>query len=126
MDLLTNINMYLDIRNVLASMGHAILVDGLSTATLQSLDVAAMKPDYAKIIWAPELLDLMDPNSNRTATGMVEAIGAERVILSRCDSANALQWGLKSGIGLFQGYFLDSFNKARKRPPAPAAAGVRR
>lgn len=120
MDLLTNINMYLDVRNVLASMGHAILVDGLSTATLQALDVANMKPDYAKIIWAPELLDLMDPASNRTAAGMVEAIGAERVILSRCDSSNALAWGLKSGISVFQGYFLDSFNKARKRP-APAA-----
>jgi hypothetical protein len=121
MDLLTNINMYLDVRNVLASMGHAILVDGLSPATLQSLDVANMKPDYAKIMWAPELQDMMDPASNRTAAGMVEAIGADRVILSRCDSANALAWGLKSGIGLFQGYFLDSFNKARKRPPQAAA-----
>ncbi|MBY0509339.1 MAG: hypothetical protein K2P94_04225, partial [Rhodospirillaceae bacterium] len=116
MDLLTNIKMYLDVRNVLASMGHAILIDGLSTHTLQMLDVAAMKPDYAKIIWAPELLNMMDPASNHNAAGMVEAIGAERVILSRCDSANALSWGLKSGIGLFQGHFLDSFNKGRKRP----------
>jgi EAL domain-containing protein (putative c-di-GMP-specific phosphodiesterase class I) len=122
MDLLTNIKMYLDVRNVLASMGHAILIDGLSTHTLQMLDVAAMKPDYAKIVWAPELLDMMDPNSNRNAAGMVEAIGAERVILSRCDSANALAWGLKSGISVFQGHFLDSFSKARKRPPAAAAA----
>ena len=67
----------------------------------------------------------MDPNTNRTAAGMVESIGAERVILSRVDSANALSWGLKTGIGLFQGYFLDSFNKARKKP-APAPAAVRR
>lgn len=125
MDLLTNINMYLDVRNVLANMGHAILIDGLSPAMLQMLDVAGMKPDYAKIIWAPELLHLMDPNSNRNAAGMVESIGVERVILSRVDSANALSWGLKTGIGLFQGYFLDSFNKARKKP-APAPAAVRR
>jgi hypothetical protein len=59
---------------------------------------------------------------------MVQEIGAERVILSRCDSPAALQWGLKSGISLFQGHFLDSFNKARKRPPAatpPQRAGLR-
>ncbi len=124
MDLLTNYNMYLDVRNVLASMGHAILIDGLSTTTLLMLDVAGMKPDYAKIIWAPELLEMMDPGGTRNATHMVQEIGADRIILSRCDSPKALAWGLKSGIALFQGHFLDSFNKARKAPAN--AAPVRR
>ena len=120
-DVLTNINMYLDIRNVLSSMNHAILIDGLSTTTLQMLDVASMKPDYAKIIWAPELLDMMDPASNRNAGHMVQEIGTEKVVLSRCDSAAALSWGLKSGIGLFQGHFLDAFHKGRKRPTGQPA-----
>ncbi len=120
-DLLTNINMYLDVRNVLASMGHAILIDGLSTTTLQMLDVASMKPDYAKIVWAPELLDMMDPASNRNAGHMVQEIGTDKTILSRCDSPAALSWGLKTGIAVFQGHFLDQFNKARKKStPAPA------
>jgi EAL domain-containing protein (putative c-di-GMP-specific phosphodiesterase class I) len=120
-DLLTNINMYLDVRNVLASMGHAILIDGLSTTTLQMLDVAAMKPDYAKIVWAPELLDMMDPASNRNAGHMVQEIGVDKVILSRCDSPAALSWGLKTGIAVFQGHFLDQFNRARKKAPMPPA-----
>ena len=120
-DVLTNINMYLDIRNVLSSLNHAILIDGLSTTTLQTLDVASMKPDYAKIIWAPELLDMMDPASNRNAGHMVQEIGTEKVVLSRCDSPSALSWGLKSGISLFQGHFLDSFNKGRKKPAAQPA-----
>jgi len=120
-DVLTNINMYLDIRNVLSSMNHAILIDGLSTTTLQMLDDASMKPDYAKIIWAPELLDMMDPASNRNAGHMVQEIGTEKVVLSRCDSPSALSWGLKSGISLFQGHFLDSFSKGRKKPAAQPA-----
>jgi len=120
MDLLANYNMYLDVRNVLSSMGHAILIDGLSTTTLLMIDVASMKPDYAKIIWAPELLDMMDPESNRNATHMVQEIGAEKVVLSRVDSPKALAWGLKSGISLFQGYFLDAFSKGRKPGAAPA------
>jgi EAL domain-containing protein (putative c-di-GMP-specific phosphodiesterase class I) len=122
MDVLTNINMYLDIRNVLGSLGHAILIDGLSTTTLQMLDVAGMKPDYAKIIWTKELLEMMDPAGNRNAMHMVQEIGADKVILSRCDSPASLAWGLKSGIGLFQGHFLDSFNRSRKKPPAVAGA----
>ena len=120
-DELTNINMYIDIRNVLSSMNHAILIDGLSTTTLQMLDVASMKPDYAKIIWAPELLDMMDPASNRSAAHIVQEIGTEKVILSRCDSSASLSWGLKSGISLFQGHFLDSFHKGRKKPAAMPA-----
>ena len=115
MDLLTNINMYIDVRGALNALGHAILVDGLSTTMLQMLDVATMKPDYAKIVWAPELLDMMDPASNQSAAYLVNEIGAEKVVLSRCDSAAALSWGIKSGISVFQGHFLDSFNKGRRR-----------
>lgn len=118
-DVLTNFNMYLDAQAVLASMGHAVLIDGLSTSALAMLDVAVMKPDYAKIIWAPELLDMMDPATNQTAAFIVQGIGAEKVILSRVDSANALAWGLKTGIRVFQGHFLDAY---RKRATAASAA----
>ena len=110
-DLLTNFTMYLDAKAVLSSMGHAVLIDGLSTAALSMVDVSLMKPDYAKIVWAPELLDMMDPANNQSAAFIVQNIGAEKVILSRCDSANALSWGLKTGISVFQGHFLDSFRK---------------
>lgn len=119
-DLLTNINMYVDVRNVMASMGHAILIDGLTTITIEMLDVAAMKPDYIKIVWAPELLDVTNPAGNANTSAMIAEIGAEKTILSRCESAAALSWGLKTGICVFQGHFLDSFSKGRKRP-APAA-----
>jgi len=118
-DVLTNFNMYLDAQAVLSSMGHAVLIDGLSTSALSMLDVALMKPDYAKIIWAPELLDMMDPTNNQTAAFIVQNIGTEKVILSRVDSANALAWGLKTGITVFQGHFLDAY---RKRASAATAA----
>lgn len=117
-DLVTNFNMYLDAQGALGAMGHAILIDGLSTAALAMIDVALMKPDYAKIIWAPELLDMMDPATNQSAAFIVQNIGAEKVILSRCDSANALAWGIKTGIRVFQGHFLDAYRKkatARRR-----------
>lgn len=120
-DVLTNIGMYLDVQGILNSMGHALLIDGLSTTALMMLDVAKMKPDYAKIVWAPELLDMMDPATNQNAAFIVSDIGPEKVILSRCDSANALAWGLKTGINVFQGHFLDAYRKktaasARRQP----------
>ncbi|MGE4063876.1 MAG: hypothetical protein AB7E79_10975 [Rhodospirillaceae bacterium] len=110
-DLVTNYSMYLDAQGALAGMGHAILIDGLSTSALSMIDVAQMKPDYAKIIWAPELLDMMDPATSQSAAFIVQNIGAEKVILSRCDSASALTWGIKTGIRVFQGHFLDAYRK---------------
>ncbi len=108
--------MYLDVRSAVNGMGHAILIDGLSTTTLEMLDVAAMKPDYAKIAWAPELLDLMDSPTNKSAAFFVQEIGPEKVVLSRCDSSSALSWGIRTGITLFQGHFLDAFKTKTRRP----------
>lgn len=110
-DVLTNFGMYLDVQGALNAMGHAVLIDGLTTTALSMLDVAQMKPNYAKIIWAPELLDMMDPATNQSAAFIVDGIGADKVILSRCDSANALSWGLKTGISVFQGHFLDAYRR---------------
>ncbi len=114
-DMLTNFSMYQDAQATLGGMGHAVLIDGLSTTALSMIDVAQIKPDYAKIIWAPELLDMMDPATNQSAAFIVHNIGPEKVILSRCDSASALQWGMKTGISLFQGHFLDAYRKAAPR-----------
>ncbi len=125
-DLLTNIAMYIDVRNVMASMGHAILIDGLTTTTIEMLDVAAMKPDYVKLVWAPELVEMANPAGNANTSAMIREIGTDKIILSRCDSAAALSWGLKTGICVFQGHFLDAFSKGRKRPAPAAPAGVRR
>ncbi len=118
-DVLTNYEMFMDVRNALNSMGHAVLIDGLSTTTIEMLDVPGMKPDYAKINWAPELLDLMDSPSNKSAAFVVQEIGVDKVILSRCDSSSALSWGIRTGITLFQGHFLDAFKtKTRRSKPA--------
>lgn len=114
-DVLTNFQMYRDTEAVLSSMGHAILIDGLTTTALGMLDFSLMKPDYAKILWAPELLDMMDPTTNQSAAFIVDSIGVDKVILSRCDSANALAWGMKTGIHVFQGHFLDSHRTRPRR-----------
>jgi hypothetical protein len=46
---------------------------------------------------------------------LIAALGPGKLILSRCESAAALAWGVKSGVMLFQGYFLDSLGGAKPR-----------
>ncbi|MSO96928.1 MAG: EAL domain-containing protein [Rhodospirillaceae bacterium] len=116
-DVLTNLALYNDIDAALSLMGHAVLIDGLTTMALSVLDIGRLKPDYAKLVWSPELLNTMDPKGSRS-TAMLKQLGGEKIVLSRVDTADALQWGLRMGIGLFQGRFLDSFSKpAHQRKP---------
>jgi EAL domain-containing protein (putative c-di-GMP-specific phosphodiesterase class I) len=123
MDVLNNIGLYIDVESALAKMNHAVLIDGLTTTALSMFDVSRLKPDYAKLVWSPELLNLMDTKGTRSAS-MIKQMGGDKIILSRVDTADALQWGLKSGIEVFQGRFLDSFGKPnRGGPPRPKGAG---
>ena len=117
-DVLAAVRSYYDVHDVISSMGHALLIDGLNPIMLQMIDVRMMKPDYAKIMWAPELIDLMNPDSSKSAAALIESIGGDKIVLARCDSQNAMAWGLKSGIRIFQGHFLDSFGKPRHRAAA--------
>ena len=110
-DVLASIRNYFEVHEVISGLGHALLIDGLNPTMLQMLDVARLQPDYAKIMWAQEFLDTLQPDSNQSATAMINEIGAEKVVLARCDSQAAMAWGLKSGIRVYQGYFLDSFGK---------------
>lgn len=121
-DVLANIRTYFDVHDVLSGLGHSLLIDGLNPTTLQMLDVGPLEPDYAKIMWAPEFVDLLNPDSNKSASSMIEEVGAEKIILARCDSQAAMGWGLKSGIRIFQGHFLDSFGKPKGSRTAGRAA----
>lgn len=121
-DVLTNLTLYQDVEAALAQLGHAVLIDGLTTAAMSVLDVSRLRPDYVKLVWSPELLNTMDPKGSRT-TAMLKNIGGDKVILSRVDTPDALQWGVRSGIGLFQGRFLDSFSKSAK--PRPRTGPIR-
>lgn len=114
-DVLAGVRHYIEVHDVMSSMGHALLIDGLSPTTLQMLDVPRLMPHYAKIMWSPELQDMMDPNSNKSAAYMIDQVGADKVILARCDSETAMSWGLKSGIRVFQGHFLDAMSRPRRR-----------
>ena len=47
--------------------------------------------------------------------------GADRIILCRCGSADAVRWGQELGIRLFQGRYVDSRLRAQRSPSIAAA-----
>jgi EAL domain-containing protein (putative c-di-GMP-specific phosphodiesterase class I) len=114
MDIFTNLSMYLDVQGALRSLNHAVLIDGVNVAMLRLIDVSQLKPDYAKVAYAPEM-EVAGRSASQVVQELVAALGEGKVILSRCESASALALGLKNGISLFQGRFLDSMRTARRK-----------
>ena len=118
-DVLTNLMLYLDVEAALHAMGHAVLIDGLNVGSLRLLDVSKLKPDYAKVAWSADLADSKGRDAAEVVQALAQNLGQTKLIVSRCESAMALSWGLKNGLRLFQGRFLDSL-KSDKRKAAAA------
>ncbi len=116
MDILNNLSLYTEAREILHKGGHKILIDSLSPASLSMLNIEKLAPDMVKIFWEP-LLEY--DSDNETLKHTVECLGSENVILAKCDGSEALKWGLKYGIRSFQGPFIDEIEVAHIRQNCP-------
>lgn len=114
-DIFTNPSMFMDVQGAMKAMGHAMLIDGLNVGTLRLLDVAMLKPDYVKVAWSQDLSESGSGEAAKVMDSVGAAVGAGKMIISRCESSKALSWGLKHGVTLFQGRFLDSLKSNRRR-----------
>lgn len=107
-DIFTNLAAYQSTRDLLRHNGHGILIDGLSPAMLGAMDMSLLDPDFVKILWAADLAAPQHPRKGEGLADLVSGLGAERVILSRCESEQAMSWGLANGMTAFQGRYMDA------------------
>lgn len=105
LDILADSRAYFEVREILHKAGHLILIDGINELTLQFMDITQFDADYYKLHWSPEMRDTEHGETVMTA---LRAAGLERVVLARCDSEAAIQWGLSKGIQRFQGRYVDT------------------
>jgi hypothetical protein len=121
-DIFAELGAYLFIREFVRDRGYLICIDGLHHLHLPLIDRKRLGADLVKVIWSPDLLDGINEERRGDLKVAVKRAGVDRVILCRCDSADAIRWGQSFGIRLFQGHYVDSRLRAA-RPPAIAAAG---
>lgn len=107
-DVFTNLAAYAEARDTLREQGHAIVIDGLSPATLGAMDMRLLDPDHVKVLWAADLAAPSHPRRADALAEVISVLGGDRVVLTRCDSEAAVVWGLAKGIAVFQGRYLDA------------------
>lgn len=121
-DVFTNLALYHRQRDALRAEGGSILIDGLSPAMLTAMDLKLLDPDFVKVLWFADLAAARHPRDSEALMAMIDDLGAERVILSRCDGEAAVGWGLDHGIRTFQGRFLDAMLAAVTLQKCPQAS----
>lgn len=120
-DIFAELGGYMFIRDYLRERGYRICIDGLHHLHLPLISRRRLGADLVKLVWNPDLLEEKSPDRLDAMKKAIEKTGADRVILCRCDSAEAVAWGTSLGVRLFQGYYLDSRLRAQRAPAVGAA-----
>ncbi len=106
-DVFSDMAAYLFARDFVVGRGYRVCLDGLTHFTAPFVDRRKLGFDFVKIYWTPDMADadLARVTSEMQDKGDEQAIS--RIILCRCDDDLAVDSGLKMGIGLFQGRYVD-------------------
>ena len=104
-DIFSNLDGFFRCRDDLRAKGCRTVLDGMNTIILEFLDAELYDTDFVKVSWSGDMTNDILTADLIAALGPV---GFDRIILARCDTETAIEWGLDRGIRHFQGRYLDS------------------
>lgn len=107
-DVFGDIRAFVAARNIIQQLGYKICVDGLTNFSIVQIDREKLGFDFAKLQWNADLEEDIGARENQKIMDAVKGFGYNRVILSRCDNAQAVNYGQAMGINLFQGRYVDN------------------
>ncbi len=110
-DLFGNMRGYLFARDFVRERGYRVCLDGFDPLTFPIINRQQVGFDFQKIQWQPDIEDEVIERHRASLPEAVRAAGPTRVILSRCESERALDFGRSIGITLFQGRHIDKLTK---------------
>ena len=104
-DIFASMDAFHAARDILRSTGYRVCIDGITPHTLCHVDRMALACDVMKVRWCgPSAWADIPYDTLQTA---VQQSGPHRIVLCRCDHAQAITFGQRFGIGLFQGRYVD-------------------
>ncbi len=106
-DVIENTMRFAAARERLLGGGYRMCLDGLSYLNFIQLDRERLGFDLAKLQWNAELDVESNPSDYWKLREAILKYGAGRVILCRCDTPKAIEFGHSLGLSLFQGRYLD-------------------
>ena len=112
-EVFSDIRAFVAARNILEKMGYKLCLDGLTGLSIIQIDRERLGFDFVKLQWDAEMAEDVEIQNSEQLIRTIRNFGKNRVILSRCDNAQAVQYGQAIGINLFQGRYIDTLVNPR-------------
>jgi EAL domain-containing protein (putative c-di-GMP-specific phosphodiesterase class I) len=106
-DVFADMNAYIAARNLAHNLGYRICIDGLTRQGFTQLDRQQLDFDLIKLLWSADSRAALAQVNHKPMEDAVKRIGPARVVLCRCDSPQAIEYGQGLGITMFQGRHTD-------------------
>lgn len=106
-DVFADMSAFLLAKDTVQKLGYRVCLDGVTELSLPQIDRQRLGFDFVKLIWNSDGEQDAASAKNLKLAEAVRQCGNNRVILTRCDNRQAVQYGQALGITLFQGRYLD-------------------
>lgn len=107
-DVFEDIHKFMVVRDELSKLGYQFCLDGLDNVSIKHVNPTALGFNLTKLQWNPEMNKENDSKELTELADTIKILGANRIILCRCDNDDAIKYGRSLGISLFQGWHIDS------------------
>jgi EAL domain-containing protein (putative c-di-GMP-specific phosphodiesterase class I) len=107
-DVFADLRAFAFARDYVRERGYRVCLDGVTADSLAFIDRRQLGVDLVKLHWSPDLA--CDPGSKRgqELRRLAGVIGADHIILHRCEDEDAVRIGQALGITMYQGHHVDS------------------
>jgi hypothetical protein len=111
-DIWSDFGAFLFAANLVKQHGHRLILDGVKRGALPMIDPRRLGLDFVKLVWDDGML-AFEGEALRDLRQSLAACAPARIILMRCEQAEAVTLGQAAGITLFQGWYMDRFARGR-------------
>ena len=115
-DIFADLGAYIFARDFVRERGYRICLDGLTRLTLPFIDRSRLGLDLVKVFWTPDIAEGEGSEREREFLEALDRVGKTRIILARCDTEEAISFGQKIGLRIFQGRAVDKLLSASAAP----------
>ena len=107
-DVFSDMGAFLFAKESVQRQGYRVCLDGVTELSFPYIDRQRLGFDLIKVMWNADSDFDLTSEKNRDFNAAIRHCGNNRVILTRCDTVEAVEFGQALGISLFQGRYLDS------------------
>ncbi len=107
LDIFADLSCYLFAREFVQEKGYRVCIDGMTHHTLAMIDRERLDADLVKLVWHADMIDRGE-EMHQQLRDLVRRVGGNRIILSRVDNREAVDFGQSVGITYYQGRFVEN------------------